>query len=47
MIQSRDIEFTLSTFNTLKEFEKSFKRDDIYKICILLPDKHTCLISAS
>ena len=26
---------------------ESVKRDDIYKICILLSDKHTCLTSAS
>ena len=47
MIQTLDIDFTLSTFNTHKEFIKSFKHDDIYKICILLSDKLTHLISAS
>ena len=47
MIQSWDIEFTLSTFNTLYEFVISFKHDDIYKICILLSDKHTCMLNIS
>ena len=44
MIQSRDIEFTLSTFNTLLELVKSFKHDDIHKFCILVSDEHTGLI---
>ena len=44
MIQNIDIEFTLSTFNTLKEFVKSFKHDDTHKYCVLLSDEHTCLI---
>ena len=44
MIQSWDIGFTLSNFNTLKEFVKSFKRDDIHQFCILISDEHKCLI---
>ena len=39
MIQSRDIEFTLSTFNALYEFVNSFKHDDIQKFCILVSDE--------
>ena len=35
MIQSWDMEFTLSTFNALYEFVKSFKHDDIHKFCIV------------
>ena len=42
MIQSSDIEFTLSTVNAL--FVKSFKHDDIHKFCILVSDEDTCLI---
>ena len=41
MIQSGDIEFTLSTFNTLSELVKSFKHDGIHKFCILVSDEHT------
>ena len=44
MIQSWDIEFTLSTF---KEFVKSFKHDDIHKFCILVLDEHNYLILGS
>ena len=38
------MEFTLSK-NTLYEFLKSFKHDNIYKN--VLTDEHKCLISAS
>ena len=47
MIQSRDKEFTLSTFKTLYECVKSFKRDTFHKSCwILVSDEHTCLIKS-
>ena len=39
----RHIEFTLSTFNSLKEFVKSFTRNDTHKYCALLSDENTCL----
>ena len=32
-------------FNTLLEFVKSFKCDNIHKFCILVSGEHTCLIS--
>ena len=44
MIQNRDIDFTISTLNTIKEFVKSFKLDDIHKFCILLSEEHIWLI---
>ena len=47
MIQSLDIEFALSIFLHSLGIRKIIQDDDIYKICILLPDKHTRLISAS
>ena len=47
MIQGLDREFTISTFNTLYEFVKLFKHNDIHKFGILVSDEHTCLIKDS
>ena len=48
MIQSLDIEFALSIFLDSLGIRKIIQDNDgIYKICILLSDKHTRLISAS
>ena len=47
MFHGQNIDFHIINFKHSLRTHKSIKGDNIHKFCILLSDKHICLISAS